>query len=141
MNVLFVCSGNTCRSPMAEAIFRALSEERRLSIRAKSAGLGAFWGEPAAENAVAALSEWEIDLTAHRSQPLTEALLREADLVFPMTAAQKQALDGVHPHVVLLDAAGISDPFGGDLAAYQTCRDQIRAALLKKFDEGFFREH
>src|SRR5690606_21448064 len=86
-NVLFVCTGNTCRSPLAEAIARAALEARGWThVRVDSAGTAAAWDLPASENAAAVAAEHGLDLSGHRSQPVTPELVRWADLILVMSS-------------------------------------------------------
>src|SRR5918997_2532697 len=82
--ILFVCTANVCRSPMAEAIFNALAEEGGLAWRAASAGVAALEGEDITPNARAALEEVGIYTREHRARQVDEAMLGEADLVLVM---------------------------------------------------------
>ncbi len=126
---LFVCTGNLCRSPMAEAIARTMAPEHSFA----SAGTWAGRGNPATREAEVAAAEAGGDLTGHRSQPLSRALLDTADQVYVMTAAHLRAVRELAPgsRPELLDPAGaeIPDPYGLPLGAYRACRDQIVAAL------------
>ena len=119
MNVLFVCTGNTCRSPMAEAI---LKSKNLKNVSVKSAGLFAS-GEPISENSLKALKSIGIDFSGYVSQPLTKELVLWADVVFCMSQSHADALKGFDNIFVL--GSGIADPFGGDISRYETCRDQI----------------
>lgn len=90
-SILFVCTGNTCRSPMAAALMRrALDKRGRSDIIVESAGLAAD-GSPASGNAVAAMAEQGVDLSAHRSRPATPALLRQADILAVMSPSHAMA--------------------------------------------------
>ena len=137
--ILFVCTGNTCRSPMAEALFR-----RRVGDdtewEAKSAGIYAETGSPASAKAVQALEELGIDLSEHHSKPLSPGLVESADLIITMTAGHRfeilQSFPEVGNRVSLLKSFGtskvptdISDPFGGSLDVYKKTRDEIDRAL------------
>jgi protein-tyrosine-phosphatase len=162
MRLLFVCTGNTCRSPLAEAAWRAVSGEFKSEleraglgeITASSAGLNASRGGPAARNSVLVARDWGIDLSDHRSVPLTPELVHNADLVLTMTADQAHAicerfpaardrvrslgsycgeaeaarLESLWPGSTREDWPGpdIEDPFGGSLEEYRECGRQIR---------------
>jgi protein-tyrosine-phosphatase/tRNA A37 threonylcarbamoyladenosine synthetase subunit TsaC/SUA5/YrdC len=145
--VLFVCTGNTCRSPMAEAIFRRLAAERlgcppeaieRHGVVVTSAGLAAWAGGPASAGAVEAAAELGGDLRGHESQPLTESLVQQADVILTMTAAHRAALLAQFPEagdrVVMLspDRRDVIDPIGGSLETYRSCARQIQAHLQER---------
>ena len=103
MQILFVCTGNTCRSPMAEWLFN--SKVKRLgltdNITAKSAGIFAAEGAPASEQAVQIIHEQGGDLTQHRSQTVTPGLIEEVDLILTMTYEQKQHLLTSYPDIIV----------------------------------------
>jgi protein-tyrosine-phosphatase/tRNA A37 threonylcarbamoyladenosine synthetase subunit TsaC/SUA5/YrdC len=147
--VLFVCTGNTCRSPMAEAIFRGLAAERlgcppeeveRHGVVVASAGLAAWAGGPASGAAVEAAAELRGDLRSHESQPLTEGLVRQADVILTMTASHRAALLAQFPEaggrVAMLspDRRDVLDPIGGSLETYRKCAAQIREHLAARLD-------
>lgn len=142
-NILFVCTGNTCRSSMAEALLRHFAEENTaLELSIKSAGTAAFNNQTASQNAILALQELGIDLNYHRSQVVTVALVDEADWILTMTNAHKQQLLVLKPNasnkVFTLSeftfqniSSNISDPFGGNLATYIECRNEITEYIKK----------
>ena len=123
--ILFVCTGNTCRSPMAEALFRArMPESWHGRVEVSSAGTHALEGEHASATAVDVLSEDGIDMTAHRARRVSEQLLSEADLIVVMTEAHAQIIESLDPGAVtkVLRFGGlvperadadIADPIGG----------------------------
>ena len=133
--VLFVCTGNTCRSPMAMALFNQMARLRGRDWRALSAGRAAMAGQGASAGARAAMADWGLDLSAHRAAPLSAELLAQADLVVGMSPAH---VAGVPGGISLGELAGtgeaVADPFGGDVDVYRLCADQI-ARLLKAADE------
>ncbi len=136
MNILFVCTGNTCRSPMAAAIMDKIAVENDLDVFIESAGIFAHEGEGASENAVAALRKMNIDLTGHRTQPITEDLIKSCDLILTMTEGHKKLLeplagDKVHTLLEYVGSEGdISDPYGGDLEEYEETAREIYDALV-----------
>lgn len=134
--LLFVCTGNTCRSPMAEALARQLLDKRgRDDIMVESAGLAAD-GAPASANAVAVLREVGLDIADRPSQPVTAAMCSRADhiaVMSPQHAAALMVRFGVPADKLSVLGGGIPDPFGGDMAVYRQARDRIRAALEALF--------
>lgn len=148
--ILFVCTGNTCRSPMAAALCNKLLAERlhcspqelpQRGYRVLSAGLAAVPDDPATPEAIKAVEELGADLTGHASRPLTADLLTQADHVLTMTQGHMLALAsrfarlGCRPR--LLDPAGrdISDPVGGDQEVYRECARQMLQHLEKFLPE------
>ncbi len=137
--LIFVCTGNTCRSPMAEGLLKAmLPDDSGWEI--SSAGVCAADGWPASANAVEALREKNIDISRLTSQTLTPVLIEEADLLITMTEGHRQAILSAVPEsegkVFLLKSFGVSkcatdifDPVGQSLDVYRRVRDEIDAAL------------
>lgn len=136
MNILFVCTGNTCRSAMAAAIMNKIAAENDLDIRIESAGVFAEIGQSASENAVKALEKYGIDLSQHRTQPVTDELIEKSDIILTMTEGHKMLLSQMAKDKVytLLEFTGsdgdITDPYGGDLEEYEECAKEIYDVLV-----------
>ena len=116
--ILFVCTGNTCRSPMAAAM--AL----KMGLQAESAGLSAFPGMPATPQAIRAAHRHGADLTAHRARMADGEMIERAERIFPMTRGHAIALLERFPHCagkIILPSPEIPDPYGGDDAVYEAC--------------------
>lgn len=151
--LLFVCTGNTCRSPMAEAYARREAAqllgsstnelETEHGINIISAGLFAPPGMPASEEARKLMRSQGLSLDEHRSRPLSSQMIREADAVYCMTAGHRQAVLDLAPEaadkVFLLDSQGrdVHDPIGGGAESYRTSADQIRRAVEQRMKERF----
>lgn len=147
---LFVCTGNTCRSPMAEGIFRKLLAERLkcgveeiadYGHEAASSGLSAAYGMPPSPESVEAVREFGIELDGQVSRPVTDALLDQSDWIFAMTRGHRESILAYRPDlaetVQLLsrDGGDVSDPIGGTMADYLHCRDEITKHLREILEE------
>ncbi|MCI8520996.1 MAG: low molecular weight protein arginine phosphatase [Clostridia bacterium] len=136
MNILFVCTGNTCRSAMAAAIMNKIAVENDLDVRIESAGIFAEIGQKASENAIKALEKYDIDLKEHLTKPVTDELIEKSDIILTMTEGHKMLLSSMAKDKVytLLEFSGssgdISDPYGGDLEEYEDCAREIYDALV-----------
>lgn len=136
MNILFICTGNTCRSPMAAALFNKIATEKELDVRIESAGLFAEEGAPASAEAIVVMKEYDIDLLGHHAQSINTELLEKSDIILTMTAAHKMLLEQyaggkvftVSEYADLDD--DIEDPYGGDVEEYKECADELYNTLL-----------
>lgn len=129
MNILFVCTGNTCRSPMAEGYLNSLKLK---DITAKSAGFG-FSGDQVSQNSVLAMGEMGVDITAHLSRTVNPYLLEEADKIVCMSDGHKQTLITFGVNQNKIEVLGIDDPFGCDLSVYRDCAKQIVKGINQMF--------
>ena len=137
--VLFVCTGNTCRSPMAQAMmekkiadkFGKLSPDGKSPIISISAGVSAYGGDTASHGALAAIKQYGSSLVRHQSTQLNESLVDQADLILAMGQRHRHVLVSQWPsiaskvHLISPDGGEISDPFGGPLEIYQKCAQQL----------------
>jgi protein-tyrosine-phosphatase len=140
MHIIFVCTGNTCRSPTAEGLLREALAARGIDqVTVASAGTGAWDGAPVSEGAYLVGLEHGLDLSEHRARLLTRDLVREADLVLTMSGhhlARVAELGGEHKVHLLGAYAGrdathseVADPFGADLETYRTTFGELQELI------------
>lgn len=152
MNILFVCTGNTCRSSMAEGIFKHLIQDKNIDINVSSAGISAYEGEAANEKAISTLKKKGIDITNHTARQLTNEIIYESDLILTMTRNHKNIIINAVPehsnkvftlkeyaYIINNEENGsknldIADPFGLDYNIYEKCAEEIEELLKKIVD-------
>lgn len=149
VNVLFVCTGNTCRSPIAEGLFRKMMAERvgctqdelsKRGVSVLSAGTSAFGGSSASPESVEVCRKRGVDISHHASQPLTHDLVLSADYIFGMTSQHIDSVRRMIPRAaskatVLSSRGDIADPVGGPMAEYERAAVEIEQALALRLDE------
>ncbi len=141
MKVLFICTGNTCRSPMAEGYLKDFATKAgRADIKVLSAGTGAFPGQAASAHGFAILSDEGIDLKEHQSRQAEKIVLEASDLILTMGQNHKSQLVQAFPEMkekifTLHEYAGeegeVSDPFGGSRSEYEQTAKEIRGLVEK----------
>lgn len=145
MHLLFVCTGNTCRSPLAEGIARQLIVERQLAdLSAGSAGTSAWPDAPASDGSLLVALEHGVDLGEHRARQLSPDIVGAADLILvmgPHHLDRVEALGGTGRSFLLTafansNGAGlpVNDPFGGDLDVYRATYDELHHEIGRVLD-------
>ena len=150
MMIVFVCTGNTCRSPMAELLMRStlakqlgctLDELEEHGVCVASAGIAAAPGCPPANEAVLVMREQGLDLSPHEAQPLTDQLVRQADLILAMTQSHMQSIVDRWPnaasrtHLIMPDRVDVQDPIGQSIGAYRHCAAQLTTGIKYYADQ------
>lgn len=141
MKILFVCTGNTCRSPMAEGIMKELMKRRGVEdINIESAGVLATPGTPATELAIKVLEQMGIDIKNHKSRLISKDMINKSDIIFVMTSQHKQLFAQFDCDMLYTigEFIGtneeIKDPYGGSIETYQETAYQLYIAIEKILD-------
>ncbi len=136
LNITFVCTGNTCRSAMAEGLFKKILAERGITdISCRSCGLAAFTGDAATPQAIEVCAERGIDLSTHRATVFNQYILDETDVMVCMTDGHKSAVMKINPTFrILVPDGGVPDPYGGSIEIYRECADTLETFLEKFLD-------
>jgi len=143
MKILFVCTGNTCRSPMAEALANKIFAERGVNCEFASGGVSVLMALPPSDNAIAVMEKLGLDISDKKTRQIMKADIDEADLLLTMTERHKEYLklqiadaDTVKKIHTLNEYVGIggtdiADPFGGSLDTYLACAAELQTAVIK----------
>lgn len=153
-SVLFVCTGNTCRSTMAEGLFKDMLKKKGPldeDIKVQSAGVFALEGDSASKGAVEVMAELGIDVRDHRAQRLTPSMIREADIIFAMTKNHRDAVLSIDPSAADktytlaeygakfdrdLKGTDIGDPYGQPVEIYRQSAQDIKEILKVIIDQN-----
>lgn len=139
IKILFVCTGNTCRSPMAQGLCQKYISENMLvgQFGCASAGLDVKPGSPISENAWTVMNEIGIDMSSHRSKMVTQEMMQEADYVYTMSSTHKNMLEAMFPKEadkIRVLGHPIFDPYGQNLEFYRFSRDSLKDKVYTAMD-------
>lgn len=137
--IAFVCTGNTCRSPMAEGIFNSLAEKKGLNVIAESFGISAVSGMDISKNSVLVCKELGVDLSALYSTSINDVKLEKYERFFCMSESHARILsEYFFVPSKNIEVLGICDPYGGNLDIYKLCRDEIYNSvkeIIKNYED------
>lgn len=132
--IIFVCTGNTCRSPMAEIIAKDIFNKHKINIDVMSRGIAVYFPSEASENSIKALEKYNLDLSKHTAKQIEQSDIVSSNLILTMTNqhksfVKKMAGDSVNvftlKEYIKVGNDDISDPYGGDISDYQKCADEL----------------
>ena len=138
MNVLCVCTGNICRSPMLTVLLRDALAKEGLSLSVNGAGTATTDGVPPSPHAITAMHEIGLDVSELRSRQITPAIVEDTDIFVALSVEHGVTLAfqyDVDPEIILVPGAGIPAPYGQDLATYRACRDSLIEALPQLIED------
>ncbi|MCX7919306.1 MAG: low molecular weight protein arginine phosphatase [bacterium] len=149
-SVLIVCTANICRSAMGEGLLKQILAEKQITgVTVRSAGISAGSGFTASANAIKVMRELGIDISGHKSSPITVSLIENSDIILAMEQYHKEYIESMFPEangkvrlvrefaVDTKNYLDIEDPIGGTLETYRRCADEIRRCLLNFVAEYF----
>lgn len=135
-NIVFVCTGNTCRSPMAEGIMKKLLKQKVISdINVSSAGISAFTGDDVSTDAVVAVKKFDVDIAEHRARRINEFILDNTDIFVCMTESHKIALINLGVDTSKIYCLEVNDPYMMGSEVYELCATDIKNKLEILFEE------
>lgn len=154
MKVMFICTGNICRSAMAEGILKKLVNDKKLDIQVYSCGTYAETGDYATYNAIEAAKLYDVDITNHRATNIRDSKIKDMDVILCATMSHKQTVLYMYPELegkvyTMKEYAGldkngqdlnISDPWGYDMNVYTNCIQEINLCIEKMIDKLVKRE-
>ena len=149
MKVMFICTGNICRSAMAEGMLKKMLQDEKIEAEVCSCGIYAETGDYATYNAIEAVKKYDVDITSHRATNIRESRIEEMDLILCATISHKQSVLYLYPGLqgkvytmkeyAKIDKNGqdmdIKDPWGYDLNVYYNCALEIKECLEKTVEQ------